>query len=329
MRLGSLHLKNLLVLAPMAGISDYPFRRIAKEKGCGLTFTGMVSAEGLLKKGESFLKIGEDEHPVFVQLFGSNPEMLAEAAKVAEGIGADGIDINMGCPVRQVIETGAGVDLMQFPEKVKRILGEVKRAVRCPLTIKIRSGWDREHISAVQISKIAEDCGAEAISIHPRTKIQGFRGRADWNLIGEVKRSVHIPIIGNGDVTTPFLAKKMMGETDCDGVMIGRGALGNPWIFSKGESTLSPSLEERQKVMKRHFSLLRDYYGEKAAVKRIHRHVAWYTKGLPFSAPFRSKLAVLKEEAVLFEALDSYFDSIERKNPCRSSMLGEDRSVIG
>ncbi len=236
MKLGNLQLDSNLVLAPMSGITDFPFRRLAKEKGCGLTFTEMVSAEGLLRKRESLLKIEKDDHPVSVQLFSSNPEVLANAAEMAEAMGADAIDINMGCPARQVVETGAGVALMQFPEKVERIIIEVRRKVKVPLTIKIRSGWDREHINAVEISKIAEDCGVDAIFLHPRTKVQGFRGQADWNLIGEVKRAVHIPVIGNGDVTAPSLVKKMLEETGCDGVMIGRGALGNPWIFSTKNS---------------------------------------------------------------------------------------------
>ena len=336
MNIGNLQLSSPLVLAPMAGITDTPFRQLAKEKGCGLTFTGMVSAEGLLRKGESSLEIAEDEHPVSVQLFGSNPEVLAEAAKVAEGMGADAIDINMGCPVKQVIETGAGVDLMRFPEKVKRILVEVRKGVKCPLTIKIRAGWDQEYINAVAISKIAEDFGMDAISIHPRTKIQGFRGRADWNLIGEVKRAVKIPVIGNGDVTTPFLTKRMMEETGCDGVMIGRGALGNPWIFRCDNSDLSeeraaifPSLEERQRVIEHHFSLLQNRYGEKGAMQKIRRHVAWYSRGLPFGASFRLKLSGLKEKEGLFEAVKSYFDFIKGRVACQSSTSTENRSVIG
>lgn len=336
MRIGNLHLDNSLVLAPMAGITDYPFRRIAKDKGCGLTFTWMISAEGLLRKGKWLLRIEEDEHPVSVQLFGSNPEVLAEAARRAEEVGADAIDINMGCPVRQVIETGAGVDLMRFPEKVKEILVKVRKEVEIPLTVKIRSGWDREHINAIGISKIAESCGVDAISLHPRTGHQGFHGQADWHLIGEVKRAVNIPVIGNGDVTTPFLAKRMMEETGCDGVMIGRGALGNPWIFRRESSDffgkrsiVFPPLEERQRVIEHHFLLLQKHYGEKGAVKKIRKHIAWYTKGLPSSASFRLKLFGLREKDALFEAIKFYFDFIEKRDPCRSFTSMENRSATG
>lgn len=336
MALGNLQLYHPLFLAPMSGITDYPFRRLVRETGCGLTFTGLVSAEGLIRKKESLLKIGQDDHPVSVQLFGSSPEVLAEAAAMAESMGADAIDINMGCPARQVIEAGAGVDLMRSPEKVKKILIAVRGRVNCSLTIKIRSGWDKHHINAVEISKIAEGCGVDAISLHPRTMDQGFRGRADWNLIGDVKRSVSIPVIGNGDVKTPFLAKRMIEETGCDGVMVGRGALGNPWIFSPensdhAESRPNPtlSLKERRQVIEYHFSLLQDHYGEKKAVKEVRKHLYWYTKALPFSASFHSKLSTLKEKEAMFEAVRSYFDFVERRNECLSSESAKSESATG
>ena len=335
MRLGNLQFDHPIFLAPMSGISDYPFRRLAKEHGCSLVFTEMVSAEGLLRKGKSFLKIGEHEHPVSVQLCGSNAETLAEAAQIAESMGADAIDINMGCPAKQVVEAGAGVDLMRFPEKMKEILKEVRKEVKIPLTIKIRSGWDGEHINALEISKIAEDCGLNALSIHPRTKVQGFGGRADWDLIGKVKRAIRIPVIGNGDITAPFLAKKMLEETGCDGVMIGRGALGNPWIFSfknsRGweEGPAAPTLEERQKVIHHHFTLVQAYYGEKWAVKKFQKYVYWYTKGFAGCASFHSKLSGLRERDALFDAIHSYFDFVQRRFPCQSFGSMENRSVTG
>jgi tRNA-dihydrouridine synthase B len=329
MRLGKLQLDNFLVLAPMAGISDPPFRQIARERGCGLAFTGLMNAEGLLRKRGAYLRIERDDHPISVQLFGSDPEVLAEAAQWAEETGANAVDINMGCPVSQVIGIGAGVDLMRFPEKVDRILIQVRKALKIPLSIKIRSGWDRDHINAVEISKMAENCGVDAIIIHPRTRVQEFRGRADWNLIGEVKESVHIPVIGNGDVITSFLAKKMMDETGCDGVMIGRGSLGNPWIFSEIRPGPFPSLEDRQKVIERHFFLLENHYGKKEAMRKIKRHVAWYTKGLPASASFRRKILVLKEKEAFFGTIASYIDVVKRRSPCQSFPLAENESVIG
>ena len=299
-----------LFMAPMSGISDLPFRQLVMEKGCSLAFTEMVSAEGFLRKDELFLRVGKEEHPLGVQLFGAEPEVLARAAEKVEAMDADVIDINMGCPAKKVIGTGAGVDLMRFPEKVEKILVQVRRAIKVPLTIKIRAGWDKERINAIEIAKMAQHCGVDAITIHPRTKIQGFAGRADWSVIGALKKAVKIPVIGNGDVTTPALAQQMLEETGCDGVMIGRGALGNPWIFSHNESLFPPSLDERQKVIQRHFSLIQDYYGEKGAVREMRKHVVWYTRGLPFSASIRSKLTHLKEKEALFETLASYFDLI-------------------
>ncbi len=318
MKLGGLQLSGNVVLAPMSGLTDYPFRRLAREHGCSLVFTEMVSAEGLLRKGKSFLKIGEDEHPLSVQLFGSNPKVIAEAAEMVEGMGVDAIDINMGCPAKQVVKIGAGADLMRFPEKVKGIVIEARKRVKSPLTIKIRSGWNRQNINGVEISRIAEDSGIDAIFIHPRTKDQGFCGQADWNVIGEVKTAVCIPVVGNGDVTTPSLARKMLEQTGCDGVMIGRGALGNPWIFDPknvgsfaAQSVIQPPLEERQRMIEYHFLLLQELYGERGALREIRKHAARYTKGLPSGVFFRSTLNHLKGSEEFFETLTSYFESIK------------------
>jgi tRNA-dihydrouridine synthase B len=336
MRLGNLQFDHPLFLAPMSGVTDFPFRKLIKEMGCGLTFTEMVSAEGLIRKGEAFLKIKEDEHPISVQLFGSNPEVLTEAAGMAEAMGADAIDLNMGCPAKQVVMTGAGADLMRFPEKVKGILIKVRKKVKKPVTIKIRSGWDGKHINAVEISKIAEDYGIDAISLHPRTREQGFGGWADWKLIGAVKKAVRIPVVGNGDVTTSSYVKRMFEETGCDGVMIGRGALGNPWIFRspnsmplERKSAASPSLEEKKDMIHHHFSLIQTHYGEREAVKKIRKHIYWYTKGLPSCAFFHSTLSGLREKEALFEAIHSYFDFVQRGNPCQSFESMESKSVTG
>ena len=326
MRLGKHHLVHSLFgaplfMAPMSGITDVPFRRMVLESGCSLAFTEMVSAEGFLRKDELFLSVGKDEHPLSVQLFGADPEALALAAEKVEAVGADAIDLNMGCPAKKVIGTGAGVDLMRFPEKVEKILMQVRKAIKVPLTIKIRTGWDKERINAIEIARMAEHCGVDAITIHPRTKVQGFAGRADWTVIGALKKAVTIPVIGNGDVTSPARAKQMLEETGCDGVMIGRGALGSPWIFGCDESSCTPSLEERQKVIQRHFSLIQHHYGEKGAVREMRKHVVWYTRGLPFSASIRSKLTHLKEKEALFETLASYFDVIREHRSSRDTLL--------
>lgn len=321
MRLGNLQLHNNLVLAPMAGITDYPFRQMAREMGCGLTVTEMVSADGLLRKGEALLKVVQGEHPVSVQLFGSRPEVLSEAAARAQAFGADAIDLNMGCPAKQVVEAGAGADLMRYPDKVKAILTAMRKRISCPLTVKIRSGWNEEEINAVEISRLAEGCGVDVITVHPRTKVQGFRGRADWRVIAAVKKAVRIPVIGNGDVHSPCLIRKIIEETGCDGVMIGRGALGNPWIFSQNlsghpEKGSLVSLKERREVIHRHFSLIESHYEAKKVISQMRKHLYWYTKGLPNCAAFHAKLSSLKGREELSEAFDSYFDSIQRREPC-------------
>jgi len=326
MKLGNLQLKNNLFLAPMAGITDFPFRELAREHGCGLTFTEMVSAEGLLRKGKTFLKIGNNEHPIAVQLFGSNSATLAEAAVMAQEMGADAIDLNMGCPAKQVVKTGAGVDLMRFPEKVKEILLGMRKRITCPLTIKIRSGWNETQINAVEVARLAEDCGVDAITVHPRTKEQAFRGKADWNVITEVKKVVRISVIGNGDVTASSLIRKMFDETGCDGVMIGRGALGNPWIFSM-RSPGSP--EERRQMIYHHFSLIQNHYGEGNAAHQIRKYLYWYTKGLPNCTVFHSKLSSLKRTETLFEAIHLYFESIQRRDECQLKESAGARSVTG
>jgi tRNA-dihydrouridine synthase B len=308
MKLGHLQLNQPLFLAPLSGITNYPFRKLAKMHGCDVVFTEMISAEGLIRKGQNLLKIEKDEHPIFVQLFGSDSEILALASEIAEAYGADGIDINMGCPAEQVVRTGAGADLLRFPKKVEKILLTVRKRVKRILTIKIRSGWD-EDINAVEISKIAEQCGIDGLFLHPRTKTQKFRGKANWHIIREVKQAIKIPVIGNGDVNKIELIKKMFDETGCDGVMIGRGALGNPWIFDR-KRKLPPTSIEKEETIKNHFSLLLNYEEEIKALKDIKRHIFWYTKGLPYSTAFREKISKIKEVDLLFEEIRSYFTNL-------------------
>ncbi len=316
MRIGNLQLRQPLFLAPLSGISNYQLRKLVIRHGCDLVFTEMVSADGLIRKRDRLIRIEKDEHPIIVQLFGSNPDILANASEIAEGLGADGIDINMGCPVDKVVKTGAGSDLMRFPEKVERILLKVREKVKGILTIKIRSGWDYEHINAEEISKIAEQCGVDWIIIHPRTKIQKFRGKADWKIIKELKQKLKIPVIGNGDVKNSDLINKMFDETGCDGVMIGRGALGNPWIFDRHRKG-TPALIERQEVMRYHFSLILDYEGKDKALKDIKRHMFWYTKGLPNSTSFREKISHINDVDKLFEEMNSYFNYLENYERCQ------------
>ncbi len=315
MNIGNLRIDNPLLLAPISGVTDYPFRKLAREYGCGLVYTGLTSAEGLLRKGRPFLGMGDDEHSVSVQLYGSDPEVLARAAEMAEAAGSDAVDINMGCPSQKVTDTGAGADLLRSPARVEAILREVRKRIQCPLTVKIRSGWDEDRVNAVEIARIAEGCGVNAVTLHPRTRNQWFRGRPDWSLIGEVKRAIGIPVVGNGGVTTPSLIRKMLRDTGCDGVMIGKGALGNPWIFDPENrwadeegAAIHPSLEERRRVIDRHYTLLRDYYGDQGAVKEVRRHIVWYTRGLPKSASFRAVIMGAKEKEALFRIIDSYFD---------------------
>lgn len=317
MKIGNLQFHKPLFLAPLSGITNYPLRKLAILHGCDLVFTEMVSAEGLIRKGNKLIKIENDEHPIIVQLFGSNPEILSNASEIVESLGADGIDINMGCPIDKVVKTGAGADLMRSPEKVEKILSKVRKKVKGILTIKIRSGWDDEHLNAVEISRIAEQCGVDGVIIHPRTKIQKFRGKANWSIIEEVKKKVNIPVIGNGDVRTTELINKMFDETGCDGIMIGRGALGNPWIFDRQRRN-PPSLNEKKEVIRYHLSLLLDYEGKERALRDIKRHVFWYTKGLPNSTLFRRKISCINEIEELCKEIDSYFSFLENNVRCRS-----------
>lgn len=321
MKLKTLKLRNNIILAPISGVTDYPFRRLAIENGCGLTFTWMLSAEGLLHKGYSFLKIERDEHPISVQLFGQDPDVLAEASILAETFGADGIDLNMGCPVKKVIDSGAGVELMRHPQNVRRILEKLRQAVKGFLTIKIRSGWDRDSINAIEIARIAEDSGVDGVTIHPRTKVQGFSGKADWDMIREVKKTIHIPVIGNGDVRSPMLVQKMLEETGCDGVMIGRGALGNPWIFNL--KSPPSGTEERWRMIFHHYLILKNYYDKKKGIKEIMKHIQYYTKNLPYSSFFRSKIKEIREDDELFEKILSYFEKIKKDLESKDSIRGE------
>lgn len=317
MRFGNVLLKNNVLLAPMAGITNLPFRMLQRDFGCGLASTEMVSATGLARqsvKSFQYLRSLPLDKPLSVQLFGSDPLTLAEGAKKVVGQGADLIDINMGCPVRKVVRTGAGSALLKNPLHVSQVIKAIRKAVAVPLTVKIRSGWRREEINALEIARIAEDCGADAVIVHPRTTDQGFSGRADWDVITAVKQGVKIPVIGNGDLRNAADACRMITNTGCDGVMIGRGVLGNPWLIAETLAILAdkefpamPSFEEKERIIVRHLELETQYYGEEQGIRNFYKHLLWYTKGLPESAKFRHSVVYLREKGLILRELHLFF----------------------
>lgn len=300
LKIGTVELASQVILAPMAGVTDLPFRMLCKEQGCGLLFTEMVSAKAILYKNRNtreLLKVREEEHPIAVQLFGSDPDILGSvAAQVSEGP-YDMIDLNMGCPVPKIVNNGEGSALMREPKRVEAILSCVVQSVKKPVTVKIRKGFDDSCINAVEIAKIAESCGAAAVAVHGRTREQYYSGKADWDIIRQVKEAVNIPVIGNGDVFTPQAAKAMKEATGCDAIMVARGARGNPWIFRQithyletGELLPLPEIEEIKAMIMRHAVLQAEYKGEHMAMREMRKHVAWYTAGLPHSSVFRNEV---------------------------------------
>lgn len=318
MNLGRLRLKNAICLAPMAGITDLPFRTLMREFGCGLAFTEMVSAAGLVRgmgKTCRYLDSSPGDRPLGVQLFGSDPETLAEATRMTVERGADLVDLNMGCPVKKVVKTGSGAALMRDPQRVAAILRAMRKATDLPFTLKIRAGWRPGEINALTIGRIAEQAGVDAIILHPRTVDQGFGGKADWRLIAALKEQLHIPVIGSGDVRLPEDAVRMFGETGCDGVMVGRGVLGNPWLIRNilcrlsGSDVLMPSLAERADIIRRHLAMAVDYDGEKVGTRDFRKHLLWYTKGLRGGAQFRAAAGKITDLASVGKVLQDYFQS--------------------
>lgn len=299
MKIGSVKLRNNLVLAPMAGISDLPFRLMAVDHGCGLVVSEMVSAKGLLMGGEKtrdLLGTSPGEKPLAVQIFGSEPGVMAEAAVIVEEMGADILDINMGCPVKKVVGSGAGSALLKDLKNTESILKRVKERITIPLTIKIRSGWDHSSIAVFEVLKVAEANGVDAVTIHPRTRSQGFSGRADWNLIGKIKERAKITVIGNGDVREAKDVKRMLDLTGCDGVMIGRGAMGNPWIFGQGLSYLGsgrhniPTMKEKRMAALKHLGLVLERYGSTTGIKIFRKHLSCYARGIAGASSFRRRI---------------------------------------
>ncbi|MDP2853721.1 MAG: tRNA dihydrouridine synthase DusB [Smithellaceae bacterium] len=313
-------LQDKALLAPLAGITNLPFRLIARELGCELCFTEMISANGLIResvKTNEYLRTCPEDQPLGVQLFGADPHIMAQAAAIVAGCHPDFIDINMGCPVRKVVKTGSGAMLMKDPILAGRIIAAVVKSVNVPVTVKIRSGWSRSSINAGEMARIAEDAGAAAIIVHGRTADQGFSGHADWGVIAQVKSAVKIPVIGNGDIWQPEDAFKMRTQTGCDAVMVGRGALGNPWIF-RGINQLSsgfpanchPSLPERHTIIKKHWEMETHYCGRRIANRSFRKHLLWYTKGLAGSGRFREIVGKMTDSDAMLSELDRYFQSL-------------------
>lgn len=317
LKIGNVTLDNQVILAPMAGVTDLPFRLLCREMGAGLVCMEMVSAKAIYYKNkntEELLTIHPGEVPVSLQLFGSDPGIVAEMAARIEERPFSILDFNMGCPVPKVVNNGEGSALMKNPKLAEELLSGLVRAVKKPVTVKIRKGFDDEQVNAVEIAKIAEACGVAAVAVHGRTRAQYYSGIADWDIIRQVKEAVSIPVIGNGDVKDAETAKRLLEQTGCDGVMIGRAAQGNPWIFrevtaflEEGRLSDKPDNAEKKAVILRHAALQTEYKGEYTAVREMRKHLAWYTVGMPHSARFRGLINSMETMDELLAGVEEIF----------------------
>ena len=316
LKIGNVELKNRYILGPMAGVTDLPFRLLCKEQGAGLLCMEMVSAKAIMynnRNTESLLTIHPEEQPVSLQLFGSDPGIMSEMAKRIEERPFAILDVNMGCPVPKVVKNGEGSALMKEPKLVYEIVSALVRAIKKPVTVKIRKGFDDEHVNAVEIAKIIEEAGASAVAVHGRTREQYYSGEADWDIIRRVKEAVSIPVIGNGDVTSPKKADELIEKTGCDGIMIARGAQGNPWIFSQmcaweetGELPPRPDKDEVREMILRHAGLQLEFKGEYLGIREMRKHVAWYTKGIKGAVRIREKVNSVES----FQELENLLTSL-------------------
>lgn len=316
--IGGVTLPNNIILAPMAGVSDLPFRLLCHELGAGLVCMEMVSAKAIYynnKNTDSLMEIHPDEGAASLQLFGSDPVILSEMAKRIEDRPHAFLDINMGCPVPKVVNNSEGSALMKDPKLVEQILTALVKATKKPVTVKIRKGFDDAHVNAVEIARIAESCGVAAVAVHGRTREQYYSGKADWDIIRQVKEAVGIPVLGNGDVDSPEKAAQLMEQTGCDGVMIGRAAQGNPWIFREvteflrtGNIPPRPDNAEKKALILRHAALQLQYKGEYIGVREMRKHLSWYTVGLPGSARFRQEINTMENMQQLLESVERIFE---------------------